>query len=71
MEQRQQILKSRITDPTLHIRDRRNQSLSLDEVREAFEHFDELREELDFEERQYAVRLLVKQIDLHFEKGQK
>lgn len=71
LEHHQQVLKSRITDLTLQIRDRRDQNLSLDEIREAFEHFDEIWEQLEFEERQYAVRLLVKEIQLNFEKGQK
>jgi len=71
LEQHQRVLQSQITDLTLQIRDRRDQDLSSDEVREAFGHFDELWEELDFGERQYAVRLLVKQIDLNFEKGKK
>ena len=71
LEHHQQVLKSRITDLTLQIRDRRDQNLSLDEIREAFEHFDEIWEELEFEDRQYAVRLLVKEIQLNFEKGQK
>ena len=71
LEHHQQVLKSQITDLTLQIRDRRDQNLSLDEIREAFEHFDEIWEELEFEERQYAVRLLVKEIQLNFEKGQK
>ena len=71
LEQQQKVLQSQITDLTLQIRDRRDHSLSLDDVRDALGHFDEIWEELDFEERQYAVRLLVKQIDLDFEKGQK
>lgn len=71
LEQQQQALKSRITDLTLQIRDRRDQSTSLDEIQEAFENFDEIWEELEFEERQYAVRLLVKEIRLDFEKGKK
>ena len=71
LEYQQQIFKSQITDLTLQIRDRRDQNLSPDEIREAFENFDEIWEELDFEERQYAVRLLVKEIQLHFEKGKK
>ena len=71
LEQQQQILKSQITDLSLQIRDRRDQNLSADEIREAFENFDEIWEELDFEEQQYAVRLLVKEIQLHFEKGKK
>lgn len=71
LEHDQQVLKSRITDLTLQIRDRRDQNLSIDEIREAFEHFDEIWEELDFEERQFAVRLLVKEIELRFKKGEK
>ena len=71
LEHDQQVLRSRITDLTLQIRDRRDQNLSLAEIREAFEHFDEIWEELDFEERQYVVRLLVKEIELHFKKGEK
>ncbi len=71
LEHDQQVLKSRITDLTLQIRDRRDQNLSLAEIREAFEHFDEIWVELDFEERQYAVRLLVKEIELNFKKGDK
>jgi len=71
LEQQQQALKSRITDLTLQIRDRRDQNTSLDEIQEAFENFEEIWEELDFEERQYAIRLLVKEIRLHFEKGKK
>ena len=71
LETKQRALKSRITDLTLQIRDRRDQNLSLDEIRDAFENFDAVWEALDFDERQYAVRLLVKQIDLHFEKGKK
>jgi len=65
------LLKSRITDLTLQIRDRRDQNMSLAEIREAFGHFDEIWEELDFEERQYAIRLLVKEIELNFKKGEK
>lgn len=71
LERDQQMLKSRITDLTLQIRDRRDQSLSLDEVRRAYEHFDELWDELTFEERQYAVRLLIKEIELDFKKKEK
>ena len=41
------------------------------ELRHAFEYFDEIWDELDFEERQYAVRRLVKEIQLRFRKGEK
>ncbi len=71
LEREQQVLTSKITKLTLTIRDRRDHTLSAQEIREAFGHFDEVWEELDFEERQYAIRLLVKEIELHFEKGQK
>ena len=70
LEHQQRMLKSRITDLTLQIRDRRDQSMSLEEIRDAFEHFDEIWEELDFEERQYAIRLLIKEIELRFVKGE-
>jgi hypothetical protein len=56
---------------TLQIRDRRDQDLSAEEVRTAHEDFAGLWEELDFDERQYAIRLLLKQITLRFEKKQK
>jgi site-specific DNA recombinase len=69
LEQQQRQLAARITDLTLQIRDRREGTLSIDEVRGAFANFDELWDELTFQERQYAVRLLVKQVQLHFEKG--
>ena len=62
-------MAARITDLTLQIRGRRDQNLSLEEVRDAFTKFDELWDELTFEERQYAVRLLVKQVEMHIEKG--
>ena len=69
LEQQQRQFAARITDLTLQIRDRREGTLSIDEVRGAFANFDELWDELNFAERQYAVRLLVKQVQLHFEKG--
>jgi site-specific DNA recombinase len=69
LQQVQRQLTARITDLTLQIRDRRDETLSLEEVRDAFTKFDELWDELTFQERQYAVRLLVKQVEMHFEKG--
>jgi site-specific DNA recombinase len=66
----QQVLKAQITDLTLQLRDRRDQSLSLEEVREAYQQFEELWEELTFPERQYAVRLLVRQVELFFRRGE-
>jgi site-specific DNA recombinase len=70
LEQLQRQLAARITDLTLQLRDRREGTLSIEEVRAAFANFDELWDKLTFEERQYAVRLLVKQVHLHFQKGE-
>lgn len=67
----QQALKAQITDLTLQLRDRRDQSLSLEEVREAYQQFEELWDELTFAEKQYAVRLLVRQVELLFRRGEK
>lgn len=65
----QKSLKARITELTLQLRDRRDQVISLDEVREAYKQFDRLWDELTFSEKQYAVRLLVQEVQLLFEKG--
>ncbi len=67
----QQKLKSKITDLTLQIRDRRDLDISTEEVQTAYEDFVGLSSELDFDERQYALRLLIKQIVLSFKKGEK
>ena len=45
--------------------------ISPDEVIAAFRQFDELWKELDFAERQYAVRLLVKEVHVLVHKGEK
>ena len=71
LESEQQSLKSRITELTLQIRDRRDQDISTEEVQSAYEDFSGLWKELDFDERQYAIRLLVKQISLSFKKKDK
>ena len=68
LEKDQQSLKSRITELTLQIRDRRDADISTEEVQSAYEDFSALWKELDFDERQYALRLLVKQITLSFKK---
>ncbi|WP_146578135.1 recombinase family protein [Neorhodopirellula pilleata] len=68
LEKDQQSLKSRITELTLQIRDRRDGDISTEEVRTAYADFSGLWDELGFDERQYALRLLVKQINLNFEK---
>ena len=68
LEKEQQSLKSRITELTLQIRDRRDQDLSVEEVQAAYADFAGLWEGLTFDERQYALRLLIKQISLSFTK---
>ena len=68
LEKDQQSLKSRITELTLQIRDRRDGDISTEEVQAAYEDFAGLWKELDFDERQYALRLLIKQIQLKFKK---
>ena len=68
LEKDQQSLKSRITELTLQIRDRRDSDISTAEVQAAYEDFAGLWKELDFDERQYALRLLIKQIQLKFKK---
>lgn len=71
LEAEQQRLKTRITELTLQIRDRRDHDMSPEEVREAYQDFVALWDELDFDERQYAIRLLIKQVSLHFERQKK
>ena len=71
LESEQQNLKSKITDLTLQIRDRRDLDISTEEVQTAYEDFASLWEELEFDERQYAIRLLLKQITLTFKKKEK
>jgi len=71
LEREQQRLKTQITELTLQIRDRRDHDMSPEEVHEAYRDFVALWDELDFDERQYAIRLLIKQVSLHFEKRKK
>ena len=71
LESEQQNLKSKITDLTLQIRDRRDLDISTEEVQAAYEDFVGLWEELEFDERQYATRLLLKEITLTFKKKEK
>ena len=71
LESEQQNLKSKITDLTLQIRDRRDLDISTEEVQAAYEDFAGLWEELEFDERQYAIRLLLKEITLTFKKKEK
>ena len=67
----QQNLKSQITELTLQIRDRRDLDVSTEEVQAAYADFAGLWDELEFDERQYASRLLLKQETLNFKKKEK
>ena len=71
LEKDQQSLKSQITELTLQIRDRRDMDVSTEEVQAAYEDFAGLWDELEFDERQYATRLLLKQVTLNFKKKEK
>ena len=71
LEVGQQSLKSQITELTLQIRDRRDLDVSTEEVHAAYEDFTGLWDELEFDERQYATRLLLKQVTLNFKKKEK
>jgi site-specific DNA recombinase len=68
---RQKALRGQIAELTLQLRQRREQVIAPDEVLAAFEQFDDLWEELEFAERQYAVRLLVKEVQVRVRKGQR
>ena len=69
LEVQQKELQAAISELTLQLRDRRDEVISLDEVKAAYEEFDELWDELSFQEKQYAVRLLVQEVRVRFEKG--
>lgn len=68
LDQQQRHLKGQIAELTLQLRDRRDQVVSIEEIQAAYRQFDELWEELDFEERRYAIRLLVREAKLCFRK---
>ena len=53
------------------IPDRRDLDVSTEEVQAAYEDFAGLWDELEFDERQYATRLLLKQVPLNFKKKEK
>jgi len=69
--QRQQELKGQISELTFQMRQRREQVIAPSEVVAAFRQFDDLWEGLEFSERQYAVRLLVKEVKVVIKKGEK
>lgn len=66
----QKELRAQISDLTLQLRDRRDQVISVDELQEAYQQFEKLWVELSFEERQGAIRLLVRDITLLFNRGE-
>jgi site-specific DNA recombinase len=67
---RQKQLQDQIAELTLQLRQRREQVIAPDEVLAAFRQFDELWQEMGFAERQYAVRLLVKEVQVLVRKGE-
>ena len=71
LDVRQRQLQGQITDLTLQLRQRREQVIAEEEVLAAFQSFDELWEALAFSERQYAVRLLVREVRVLIRKGEK
>ena len=68
LDQRQRALKAQIAELTLQLRDRRDQVISLEEIQAAYRQFDELWGQLEFEERRYAIRLLVREAKMCFRK---
>ena len=70
LDTRQQQLKGQIAELTLQLRQGRDQVISSEEVIAAMRQFEELWEELDFAERHYAVRLLVKEVSIRVQKGE-
>jgi hypothetical protein len=71
LDGRQRELKGAIAELTLQLRQRRERVISAEEVTAAFRQFDDLWEELEFAERQYAVRLLVREAQVLIRKGEK
>jgi site-specific DNA recombinase len=71
LDGRQKQLTGRMGELTLQLRQRREQVISPEEVVAAFRQFDELWEELEFAERQYAVRLLVREVGVRIRKREK
>ncbi len=69
LESEQQQLRSQITDLSLQIRDRRNQTLSPAEIKRMYAAFADIWAELTFDERQYVIRLMIQEIRVRFEKN--
>lgn len=71
LDAQQRHLRGQIAERALQLRRRREEVISPEEVLAAFQQFDELWEELDFAERQYAVRLLMREVQVLVRKGEK
>jgi len=56
---------------TFQIGDQRDLDVSTEEVQAVYEDYAGLWDELEFDERQYATRLLLKQVTLNFKKKEK
>ena len=70
-ESEQKELQSQITDLSLQIRDRREQTLAPAEIKKMYADFAGIWEELTFDERQYVIRLMIQEIRIRFEKKAK
>ena len=71
LESEQKELQSQITDLSLQIRDRREQTLAPAEIKKMYADFAGIWEELTFDERQYVIRLMIQEIRIRFEKKAK
>ena len=71
LESEQKELQSQITDLSLQIRDRREQTLAPTEIKKMYVDFAGIWEELTFDERQYVVRLMIQEIRIRFVKKAK
>ena len=71
LESEQKELQSKITDLSLQIRDRREQTLAPAEIKKMYADFAGIWEELTFDERQYVVRLMIQEIRIRFVKKAK
>ena len=71
LESEQKELQSQITDLSLQIRDRREQTLAPAEIKKMYADFAGIWEELTFDERQYVVRLMIQEIRIRYVKKAK
>ena len=71
LEAEQKELQSQITDLSLQIRDRREQTLAPAEIKKMYSDFAGIWKELTFDERQYVIRLMIQEIRVRFVKKAK